>query len=630
MVRGNSHVNGNSRPILRPAQSLERLLASKNKKRLPILESRERLARMIKSSWILLVKGAVACGKTTQLPQIALCARAVQRVFLIQHSAYLAANEVYPQLTRELQGVCKVFFVGDPTSPLDDAGILVMSAEQAVRRNLPSELRPTDVVILDEINTWSEYQVCLNSVLIKSLKDCSHQGLSRPFQLTYTSATLLRDFTQWVESQVGVEHVRFLSLCSDFEGVGVVDKETPEGALPFEVYLDKHEEFQKQEMFSLKKFARSCISAAETGHTIIVGFLPGEFEINAIGDALDALIANSETRFTYLKQFEVYRVHGDRPARERAMALEDVSRPKILLCTDILGRGLTPRYFKRVGQADLGVAVIDSQAKYVAEEREGVPSVIMAKTSEEDILQRRGRATKGEACGTYEVVLLRENLPQASTNVLRQGVENAFLHFKRFGIGLESLPVFSCPDFDKQLRTAKKLLVLSGCVTSEDEQITRKGIVISEMGISVQAGVFLLEVIARWPHLQEKALLVAALLRNGYVFDRHFGRRKPVKRSPEEKAAKREKGENGIFYTSALQRLYGECRSDILVQAELLEPTQLTPYLRNALSTDSVRSVKNLMNRFREELSRIESLDKVLRLIRADACPITDVDSDNA
>ncbi len=323
-------------------------------RKLPIYEIEERLVEAAKAQSRVILRAPTGSGKSTQVPQML-----VDQVFasggqiVVLQPRRMAARMLAARVASErgeVLGESVGYQVRMEGKSSARTRILYVTEGILLRRMIGDpELRGVSAVVFDEFHERHLY----GDITLARALDL--QESSRPdLKIIVMSATL----------EVG-NLEKYLAPCEVLESAG--------RTFPVEIrHLDRSP--GDRPPWELAAEALSA-HASESGHALV--FMPGAFEIQRTIAEIWATSA--------LRDFGVFALHGEMPAREQDEAVAPGGGRKIIVSTNVAETSLTIEGVTLV--VDSGLARV---ARYDA--RRGINTLLIEKISRASADQRAGRA----------------------------------------------------------------------------------------------------------------------------------------------------------------------------------------------------------------------------------------------
>jgi ATP-dependent helicase HrpB len=188
---------------------------------------------------------------------------------------------------------------------------------------------------------------------------------------------------------------------------------------------------------------RRLITEQPDGHVLV--FLPGAAEIRRASDALEPL-AGAEG-------LAVLPLHGDLDLADQARAVEDGTRRKLVLSTNVAESSVTVEGVSAV--VDSGMARVAGHSPWT-----GLPRLELAKVSRASATQRAGRAGRtrpGRVLRLYTRGDFETRPEHDSPEIARSDLSEALLMLYGAGVDARALPFLDAPP-EQALAAAERLL----------------------------------------------------------------------------------------------------------------------------------------------------------------------------
>ena len=462
----------------RMRQRLEHLPRPTFAEALPVVESRDRIARAIVDNQVIVLCGETGSGKTTQLPKICLeLGRGV--VGLIGHTQprRIAARAVAMRIAQELETNLghavgyKVRF-NDHVSPntfvkLMTDGILLAETQR------DRFLDQYDTIIIDEAHERS-----LNiDFLLGYLKQLLPR---RPdLKLIVTSAT--------------IDPQRFSRHFNDAPVIEVSGRTYPVETRyrPLEAADDDAHDAQMTD-----GILAAVDELWQQGPGDVLVFLPGEREIRETAEAL---------RKHHPGGVEVMPLYARLSADDQQRVFHPHERPRIVLATNVAETSLTVPGIKYV--IDPGYARTSRYSGRTKVQR--LPVERISRASADQRKGRCGRLSEGVCIRLYSEADYDARPQFTDPEILRTNLASVILQMKAFGLGsVEDFPFLDPPDY-RMIRDGYQTLHELAAI-NEDNELTEIGHALARLPIDPRIARMILA--ARDEQVMDEVLIIASAL----------------------------------------------------------------------------------------------------------------------
>ena len=408
-------------------------------RQLPIYEIEDRIVEVAKEPSRLILRAPTGSGKSTQVPQILLDRVVPQggQIVVLQPrrmAARMLASRVASERGETL-GQTVGYQVRMEGKSSANTRILYVTEGILLRRMIGDpELCGISAVVFDEFHERHLY----GDITLARALDL--QETSRPdLKIIVMSATL---------EVGGLE--KYLAPCEVLESAG--------RTFPVEV---RHLERSPGERPPWELAAEALVAhAPESGHALV--FMPGAYEIQRTISEIRATSA--------LRDFGVFALHGEMPAKEQDEAVAPGAGRKIIVSTNVAETSLTIEGVTLV--VDSGLARI---ARYDA--RRGINTLLVEKISRASADQRAGRAGRTAPGRCARLWMQKDHEQRAESElpeVKRLDLAEVVLSLKAAGVeDLEKFRWLEPPD-PRALARAVELLGDLGALDHAG-QITKLG-----------------------------------------------------------------------------------------------------------------------------------------------------------
>jgi ATP-dependent helicase HrpA len=445
----------------RAARAAQRLVFKQDPD-LPISARREAIAAALSANQVIIVAGDTGSGKSTQLPQYCLeLDRGALGLIAHTQPRRLAARALAARIAEELgQAVGRsVGFRVRFADQVSDATRVVLMTDGLLLAELAGDplLRRYDTVIVDEAHERSLNVDLLLGVLRRLLP-------RRPdLKLIITSATL------------DVERV-----AKFFNGAPIVA--VSGRSYPIEVrYRDTPPEDHDPDLPSavIEAYHEIAAEPGQIGTGDILVFLPGEREINDVGELLERELHS---------QVEVLALYSRLSWEQQSKIFQPGSRRRIVLSTNVAETSITVPGIHAV--IDSGLARI---SRYSVRNRlQRLPIEPIARASAEQRKGRCGRLGPGLCMRLYTQQDFDARAPFTEPEVLRTNLAALLLRLAADGLGqAEDFPFIDAPDA-RNLNDGYRLLQELQAFDTE-RRITRRGRAMSRLPLDPRLARALLE-----------------------------------------------------------------------------------------------------------------------------------------
>ena len=392
-------------------------------RQLPIYEIEDRIVEAAKAHSRLILRAPTGSGKSTQVPQMMLD-RVVPDTgqIVVLQPRRMAARMLAARVAAE-RGEALGRTVGYQVRMEGQSSsvtrILYVTEGILLRRMIGDpELRGVAAVVFDEFHERHLY----GDITLARALDL--QQTSRPdLKIVVMSATL----------EVG-ELEKYLAPCEVLESAG--------RTFPVEIrHLERSPGDRPPWESAAEALARH---APATGHALV--FMPGAYEIQRTINEIRATSA--------LRDFAVFALHGEMPAREQDEAVASGGGRRIIVSTNVAETSLTIEGVTLV--VDSGLARV---ARY--DVRRGINTLLVEKISRASADQRAGRAGRTAPGACVRLWMTKEHEQRAATElpeVKRLDLAEVVLSLKAAGVAdLERFRWLEHPE-PRSLQRAEELL----------------------------------------------------------------------------------------------------------------------------------------------------------------------------
>lgn len=411
---------------------------------LPIYEIQDELIAAVRAEGRVVVQAPTGSGKSTQIPQMLLDAGLARdgEVVVLQPrrlAARMLARRVAGERGGRLGG--EVGYQVRMESRLSAATRIRFVTEGIVLRQLVGDplLAEVSVLVFDEFHERHLYgDITLGRAL-------QLQQSERPdLKIVVMSATL--DTAQLAD---------YLTPCSEIISEGRTH--------PVETYfLPKPLNTDRQGIWDVAADATTqLIRDGKPGDALV--FMPGAFEIMRTCEALRHRLN--------VREIDILPLHGELPPADQDRAVDESSRRKIIVATNVAETSLTIPGVRIV--VDAGLARI---ARF--DPRRGIDTLLVEKISQASAEQRTGRAGRTAPGVCLRLWTKREHEHRAATELpemMRRDLAEVLLTLKGTGVtDVDAFPWVDAPE-PKAMARAKTLLEDLGAMEGKGGAITELG-----------------------------------------------------------------------------------------------------------------------------------------------------------
>lgn len=435
---------------------------------LPIAQYKQQILETVAAHQVTIIIAETGAGKSTQVPQYLLDAG---HDVVVTQPRRLAAATVAARVAEErgqrLGGEVGYRTARDGQDSRATRLLFCTDGLALVREMLGRQSRT--VLVLDEVHEWNLNVEVLLAWAWKRIRG------GEPLKLVVMSATLEAD-----------------KLSAHLGGAPVVS--VPGRCHPVEERAPKS---RPREVAAWDEFLvadlRAEISALVVEGRNVLAFVPGKREIADVVEACSNL------------QAEVLPLHGELDLAEQRRCFATLSRPKVIVATNVAQTSIT------IPDVD---AVVDAALEKRVEAYHGVEGLRLGHVSLADSAQRRGRAGRTRP-GVYVCLASSDRPAHPTPEIQRARIDHAVLRLAAEGFDLGDLPLFHAPQ-PEEVAAAKRSLRHLGCLGPAGE-VTEVGRAVARLPVGVAAGRMLVEAARRG--VLEEALTVAACMEVGGIAD---------------------------------------------------------------------------------------------------------------
>jgi ATP-dependent helicase HrpB len=423
---------------------------------LPILEYRDRIIGALENGNRLIIKAPTGSGKSTQVPQILLDSGNVDGTILVLQPRRLAARMLATRVAfeRGSEPGQEIGFQTRFETVTSESTRVRFITEGILPRMLLSDrnLSGVSVVIFDEFHERS-LTVDLGLALIRNLQESSRPDL----KLVVMSATL--------ETGPIVEYL---------PGASVINSEG--WTFPVSIQYFPGEQGKPWELAAGAAF--QLVKSGAEGDILV--FMPGVYEIRKTVSSLQ------EVRFG--EPVDISMLYGDLPSDRQRQVMEQRTRRKIIVATNIAETSLTIPGVRHV--IDSGLARINRYDPV-----RGFNTLYVEKIALDSAAQRSGRAGReapGICIRLWSQTDQRSRSRRTQPEIFRVDLAETVLQLKMLGFADPvSFPWIESPE-DQSIKAATEFLKQIDAIDKEGK-ITEKGKRLGEFPMHPRLAALLLE-----------------------------------------------------------------------------------------------------------------------------------------
>lgn len=413
-----------------------------------IKQYEEIIVQSVKNNPVTIIEGATACGKSSMIPTF--IAKAGYRVIVTEQkrlNCISLATRVANIFEKQPVGSLVGYHTASKSNLSDSCKIIfVTEAAEFLRLIHGIENTENTVFVIDEVHENTLYADLLISILKKTIDDGCN------IKVILMSATMnskeLSDF---------FNNAPIISIAS-------------------KSYTIHNFDIQSQEIPEVV----SLLAVRQQG---VLVFLPGKQEILSLNKDVQKCIVERKKSHNIFNK--IFLLHSEMDYDEQKQIFDTSLESKVILSTNIAQTSLNIK--------DLA-AVIDSGLERRLEYIDNVPTLCLHNISKASCTQRMGRVGRFSPGSYY----LCSNMPYESREdyitpeIYYADLTDTLLMLMSANIDINSLPLLHKP-IKRQVKVARKNLMMLGAVNSENGTITEIGRSMSKIPLDARSARMLVE-----------------------------------------------------------------------------------------------------------------------------------------
>jgi ATP-dependent helicase HrpA len=423
---------------------------------LPVVASREDIARVIAANQVVVLCGETGSGKTTQLPKICLeLGRGIAGLIGHTQPRRIAARSVAIRLSQELE------------SPLGQAVGYKVRFSDKLSENTYIKLM-TDGILLAETQ-GDRYLEAYDTIIID---EAHERSLNIDFLLGYLKQLLpRRPDLKLIITSATIDPGRFSRHFNDAPMLTVSGRTYPVEVRYRPIMAEEEDE---EDPSVLQAILAAVDELWRDGPGDILLFLSGEREIRETAEAL---------RKHHPPGVEILPLYARLSAEEQMRIFQPHPRPRIVLSTNVAETSLTVPGIKYV--IDPGYARISRYAPRTKVQR--LPIERISRASANQRAGRCGRVSEGVCIRLYSEEDYTRQVEFTEPEILRTNLASVILQMKALRLGeIQDFPFVEPPDY-RAIRDGFQTLHELGAI-DERNDLTPLGAQLARLPIDPRIG----------------------------------------------------------------------------------------------------------------------------------------------